>query len=110
MSPDDESLADDVVRTAVENVRWWHVWAGALAEQQPGEGQTRVHVNLGPTSMGPDHVGMDDKGIKIRDRSFPFSLIEQDPAKQGPELTYLASFNEEPDEDEIERLREEKGL
>lgn len=95
-----------------ENARWWHVWAGLLPEQEPGEGQTRIHMILGPTFMGPDHPGMDTQGIPIRDRTFPCALMDLllDPAKQGPEMTYLASFNDEPDDDEIDRLREEKGL
>ena len=96
---------------AARPLQWWHLWAGELPEREPGEGSSRVHVVLGPTAMGPDDVGMDGKGIKIRDRVFPFSLVEDDPAKRGPELTYLGSFNHEPDDDDdIEPLKRERGL
>lgn len=84
---------------------WWHVWTGTLPEQQAGEGETTITCTLGPTQMSPEDEGMDGKDIKIKDRTLPFQLVDAD--NDGPEMTYLASFRHEPDDDEIATLREE---
>lgn len=89
---------------------WWHVWAGELPEQKPGEGTTKIHVTLGPTRMSPDDTGMDGRDIKIKDRTLPFQLVAGEGDPDGPVMVYLGSFNHEPDDDEVEALREEAGL
>lgn len=81
-----------------ENTRWWHTWHGHLAEQQPGEGQTCLTITLGPTRHSPDSLGDDDKGVPIKERTFPMALV--DPDKPGPEAVYFGSFTHEPDEEE----------
>lgn len=93
--------------SAPGNVRWWHVWVGEVPEQEEGEGPTKIYVTLGPTGYGPDDTGADD-GDPIRERTLPFAIL--DPTKPGPKMTYLDSFSHEPDDDEIEALREERGL
>lgn len=85
--------------TVPEVDSWWHTWTGTL------EDGTTCTVTLGPTVMSPDDVGQDGAGIPIRERTFPFSLVTDKP---GPEMTYLASFHHDPEDHEIEALREER--